>query len=289
MAGMAVSRLDSGGMHIRAINAAKSVGRFARVDSIMSRMATISHGEELAPAMLERILNADPILSQKVPYTIAAFCSETKQAIPGSICDAVRSFGYASVRDLVLIVGIAEIHRELASRCDLSAGQLTNQAIAVAVASEYLGNKINQPKHQSFTAGLFANIGVATLACCERSYASISSSVAGGSVQLAEAEVQTLGCSHADSGYCLLTDYSFDESVTACALGHNGESKSSLVSCVYLAESFAHQLGFDGGFAIVPPAFDESLFAKLGCNSSDAGNVVEQITKWNSLSSKILA
>lgn len=286
---MAVSRLDSGGLHIRAINAAKSVGRIARVDSILSRMATISHGEELAPPMLERILNADPILSQKVPYTIAAFCSETKQGIPGSICDAVHSFGYASVRDLVLMVGIAEVHRELASRCDLSAEQLTNQAIAVAVGAEYLGAKTNQPKALSFTAGLFANIGVATLSCCERSYASISATVAGGSVQLAEAEIQALGCSHADSGYCLLTDYSFDESVAASALGHIAESRSNLITCVHLAESLAHQLGFDGGFAIVPPAFDENLFQKVGCNSSDAGNVVEQITKWNSLSSKILS
>lgn len=286
---MAVSRLDSGGLHIRAINAAKSVGRLARVDSIMSRMATISHGEELAPAMMERILNADPILGQRVPNAIAAFCTEMKQPIPGSICDAIRSFGYSSVRDLVLIAGISEVHRELALRCELNATQLTNQAIAVAVASEYLGNKTNQPKHVSFVAGLFANIGVAALATCERSYPAIAASVAGGNVQLHDAEIQSLSCCHADASYCLLTDYSFEEAVAASAAGHCRESKSSLVSCVHLAESFAHQLGFDGGFAIVPPPFDEAMLAQLGCSSSDAEKVVEQITKWNSLSSKILA
>lgn len=252
-------------------------------------MATISHGDELAPPMLERVLNADPVLSQKVPYAIAAYCGETKQPIPGSICDAVRSFGYGSVRDLVLIVGIAEVHRELAARCDLSAEQLTSQAIAVAVAAEYLGEKVSQPKYLSFAAGLFANIGVPTLASCERGYASIEASVAGGTVQLAEAEMQALGCTHADASYCLLTDYAFEEAVATCAAAHCAESKSNLASCVHLAESFAHQLGFDGGFAIVPPTFNEALFEKLGGSPSDAEKIVEQITKWSSLSSKLLA
>lgn len=286
---MAVSRLDSGGLHIRAVNAAKSVGRLARVDSILSRMATISHGDELAPSMLERVLNADPVLSQKVPNAIAAYCGETKQPMPGSICDAVRGFGYASVRDLVLIVGIAEVHRELAARCELSAEQLTSQAIAVAAAAEYLGKKNGQPQHLSFTSGLFANIGVATLASCERGYQSIAASVAGGQVRLHEAELHALGCTHADTSYCLLTDYAFEEWVAACAATHCSESNSSLACCIHIAESFAHQLGFDGGFAIVPPKFNEELFAKLGGTSTDAENIVVQITKWSSLSSKLLA
>ncbi len=239
--------------------------------------------------MLERVLNADPVLSQKVPYSIAAYCGETKQPIPGSICDAVKSFGYGSIRDLVLIVGIAEVHRELATRGDLSAEQLTRQAIAVAVAAEYLGGKVSLPKHLCFAAGLFANIGVPTLASCERGYASISASAAGGRAQLAEVEMQALGCTHADTSYCLLTDYAFEEPVAASALAHCTESKSNLAVCVHLAESFAHQLGFDGGFAIVPPAFNDALFEKLGGGPSDTEKIVEQITKWSSLSSKLLA
>ncbi len=286
---MAVSRLGSGGVSVRAVNAAKSVGRLARVDSILSRMATISHGEELAPPMLERILNADPILSQRIPFVVAAFCNETKQPIPGSICDAIRSFGYSDVRDLVMIVGIAEVYRELSLRCGLNTGQLTQQAIAIAVATEYLGNKVGQSKHITFSAGLFANIGVPVLAMSERGYSGIASSVAGGKTQLHEAEIQSLACSHGDAGYCLLTDYGFDEQVTICAAGHSVESSSKLVVCVHLAESFAHQLGFDGGFAIVPPSFNDDLFRQLGCDNADTEHVVAQITKWSSLSSRILA
>lgn len=286
---MAVSRLDSSGASLRAVNAAKAISRIVKVDSILTRVAKISQLEEMAPAMLDRIINTDAVLGQRVPLAVAAYCAEKKKPLPGSLGEATGELSYDAVRKIVLLVGISEIHKELESRCQMSAAHLTNQAVAVATASEYLGVKAGQPACIAFAAGLFANLGIATLASSERGYHAICSSVAGGTVQLHEAEFEALTCTHADAGYCLLTDFGFPEPVCAVAGNHTKETPSSLVFAVSVAEALAHQLGFDGGFAIVPPNFDPAVLTKLGAPESDAERLVVEITNWNSLAAKILA
>lgn len=286
---MAVSRLDSSGAGLRAVNAAKAIARIVKVDSILTRLAKISQSEELAPAMLDRIVNTDGILGQRVPLAVAAYCHEVKKPLPGSLGEACGELTYNVVRKLILLVGVSEIHKELESRCHIPAAHLTNQAVAVATASEFLGAKAGQPSHTAFAAGLLSNLGIPTLATCERSYPAICSSVAGATIQLHEAEFATLSCTHADAGYCLLTDFGFSEAICSVAGNHVKETQSSLVSAVSVAESFAHQLGFDGGFAIVPKPFDPSILVKLGAAESDTELLVTEITRWSSLAAKILA
>ncbi|MCC7230038.1 MAG: HDOD domain-containing protein, partial [Fimbriimonadaceae bacterium] len=150
---MAVSRLDSHGANIRAINAAKSAGRNARVDSILIRLSTISHPDELAGAMLDRIVGADAVLSRRVPLAVAAYCAENGRATPGSLSEACREIGYDLVCKIVQIVGINAIHEELAVRCGLSKTHLTNQAVAVAVGAEFLAKKIGLPGPLGFSCG----------------------------------------------------------------------------------------------------------------------------------------
>ncbi len=287
--GMAVSRLDSSGSGLRAVNAAMAIGKIVRVDSIFSRLGTISHNDEMAPSMLERVINADPVLGQRVLVAIAVYCSEMKKPIPGSIGDAARDLSYGLVRKIVLTVGLDAVHKEMQSRTQLQAKQLTDQAIAVATASEYFGLKVGQAESTGFAAGLFANVGVWTLANAERAYGGICTSVAGGTIQLHEAEQLALTCTHAEAGYCLLTEYAFPEQVCMVAANHTHPSSSSMVMALYLAETFAHQLGYDGGFAIVPPQFDEDSLKKFGATSADTERLLGAITQWNSLASKFLA
>lgn len=285
---MAVSRLDSHGANIRAINAAKSAGRNARVDSILIRLSTISQPDELAGAMLDRIISAEAVLGQRVPLAVATYCTENKRAIPGSLSEACREIGYDAVRKIVQIVGISTVHEELAIRCGLSKTHLTNQAVAVAVGSEFLAKKAGLSGPLGFSCGLFANIGVSVLAYSEKGYQGIESMVAGGTVQLRDAEARSLDCSHDEAGYCLLTDYNFPELIAQVAAAHCSSIAAPMVRATALSESLAHQLGFDGGFAIVPLPFDEQGFAALGGTDADAAQLVESMTRWNALIAKIL-
>ena len=56
-----------------------------------------------------------------------------------------------------------------------------------------------------------------------------------------------------------------------------------------LAESFAHQLGYDGGFAIVPPPFDEAAWSGFHCSENDAVTLSDLVTRWNGLTTKMLS
>lgn len=287
---MAVSRLNSTAANTRAVNAAKVVGRMSHIDSLLTRLGTVTQNEELAGAMLERFLLNDPALGQTLPIAVAKYSEETKNPIPGSLAEAVETLTYPTVRKLVQIVGLSLVFRELGARASLNPQQLMNQAVAVAVGAEYLARMIDQPAHVAFSAGLFANVGVAALAVSEGQYASIMSSVGGGNVQLHECEQQLLGCSHPAVGGFLLSDHGFPENVSSAAGNHTDlASASALVRAVALAESFAHQLGYDGGFAIVPPPFQDDLLASFGCGESDAAALAEIVTRWNGLTSKMLA
>jgi HD-like signal output (HDOD) protein len=283
---MAVSRLDSQSANIRAINAAKAVGRISRLDSILSRLATINHADEMAGPMLDRIIAADPILGQRVPLAVATYCDSKSVSLSGSLTEAVRSLGYPAIRRIVSITGYCVLAEELIRRTDLNKSALLAQAVAVASGSAFFATKIGQPSELAFSAGLFANIGVPTLANSEKGYASICASVAGGTVQLHEAEKTAAGCTHAETGYCLLTDYNFHEAICAAAAFHPAASNVVLIECVRLAEAFAHQLGFDGGFAIVPPDFDFGALRALNASEADAGQVAGEIECWNSLAQK---
>src|SRR5687767_3934685 len=106
---MAASRLDSSGAGLRAVNASRAITRIVKVDSILTRLAKISQHEEMAPAMLERIVNTDGILGQRVPLAVAAFCLAAKKPLSGSLSDAANELSYALVRKIVLLVGVAEI------------------------------------------------------------------------------------------------------------------------------------------------------------------------------------
>jgi HD-like signal output (HDOD) protein len=285
---MAVSRLDFSGAHTRAVNAAKSVARVARVDSILTRLAMVSHNDELDSRMLEQVMNGDAVLSRKLPLAVAAYCADVQEPAPDSVSDAVSALGYPVVRKIIQLAGIVEVHKELAPRGMLNAGQLTKQAVAVGVASEYLALRSGLPGPMAFAAGLFANIGVPALAFCEPGYKTLSSLVAGETIQLHEAEQRSFGCTHGDSGYFLLTDFGFPDQVSVCAGGHCVQSHSNLVSIVSIGESFAHQMGHDGGFEIVPKNFDDGAFARVGGTQGDAGRLAAEITRWNSMAAKLL-
>lgn len=283
---MAVSRLDSQGANIRAINAAKAVGRISRLDSVLSRLATINQPDEMAGPMLDRIIAADSILGQRVPLAVGAYCTSKSVSLPGSLTEAVRSLGYSAIRRIVSITGYKVLTGELIRRTELNEGALLAQAVAVASGAAFFASKCSQPTDLAFSAGLFANVGVPVLANSERGYASISASVAGGAVQLHEAEKPAAGCTHAEAGYCLLTDYNFHDAICGAAAFHTASSTVTLIECVRLAEAFAHQLGFDGGFAIVPPDFDFSALRALNASEADAGQVASEIDQWNQLALK---
>lgn len=288
--GMAVSRLNSGAACARAVNAAKLVGRIAHIDSLLTRMSRVAQNEELAGPMMERVLLNDPALSQVLPVAVAKYSAETKNPIPGSLAEASQTLGYPTVRKLVQIIGIAAIFKDFSQRCGLSKDQLLNQAVAVAVGTEFLIEKLGQPSSLAFSAGLFANIGVPAFAIAEPDYQAISASVGGGSVQLHEAEQQAKNFTHQEVGAALLTDYGFPESVCLSAASHaNPPAGTSMLQAVSLAESFAHQLGYDGGFAIVPSAFDEAAWSGFHCSENDAVSLSDLVTRWNGLTAKMLS
>jgi|GEM_PF-7124342 len=285
---MAASRLNSSAANIRAVNAAKAIGRLGQIDSLLTRLGTITHNEELAGPMLERVLLSDPAFSQTLPVAFAKYSAEVKQSIPSSIADAVGTLGYPTVRKIVQIVGIARFFDELGKRTSLSARPLLDQAVAVAACAEFLAAAIGQPGHLAFSAGLFANVGVPTLAMGERQYEAIVSTVAGGSVQLHEAEQSAITCAHPSAGSCLLADHGFPEPICAAVANHtDSQSTVVLIRAVAVAELFAHQLGYDGGFAIVPPPFDD-LMSSFGCGERDAITLADLVSKWSSLTAKML-
>ncbi|MBN9501854.1 MAG: HDOD domain-containing protein [Armatimonadetes bacterium] len=288
--GMSASRIYSSAANTRAINAAKTVSRLSRLDSILTRLGTVSQEQELVGAMLERVLNSDPVLAQKLPVAIAIYCTENKHGIPGSVADAVRVIGYGEVRKIVQIVGLSCFVEEIATRVSMNAKHLLSQAVAVGIGAEFLLRKTGQPSAMAFSAGLFANVGVPTLALAEREYEAITSSVGGGSVQLHEAEKKALGCTHMEVGWSVLTDHAFPEIVALGASAHADTTHANMtVKAVALSEAFAHQLGYDGGFAIVPPEFDPNSLATFGCSESETMALAELVTRWTSLTFKMLA
>lgn len=285
---MAVSRLDSQGANIRATNAAKAVGRISKVDSILTRLAPISHPDQLTGQMLDRIVAADPALGQRVPLAVAAYCTMNKLPIPGSLAEAVQSLTYSTVRRIIQIVGFDSLLGELAHRIELNPKLLLAQAVATGTCASELAAKCGEDRDVAFATGFFANVGVPVLAYSEKGYVGLASAVIGESTPLHVAERQTLFCTHPEAGYCLLTDYGFHEDLCAGARFHADVTSIKIIQIARVAEQFAHQLGFDGGFAIIPEALDPGCLGEFGCKESDIPSLCETINLWSSTASRIL-
>lgn len=181
---------------------------------------------------------------------------------------AVSLLGIDNIRAVVLSV---HVFSELQGSPDSKLAALWPRSLTSAVFARAICRAEHSPQpleDDAFAAGLLHDIGRLVLAStCREQYAHVLEISHQGQINLAQAEAQTFGCTHAEVGAYLLGLWGLPESVVQAVAWHHTPSRSGSTSfspiiAVHVAVDYDHRLHPDPENKI--PALDESLLARLG-------------------------
>jgi HD-like signal output (HDOD) protein len=222
---------------------------------------------DITVAKIAHIIKQDMGMTSKVLQLVnSAFF-----ALPCHISSphqAVSLLGIDNIRAVVLSV---HVFSELEGSPNSKVAALWPRSLVTAVFARAIAraeHSAQRLEDDAFAAGLLHDIGRLVLAsACSAQYVHVLESLRREKINLAQAELQTFGCTHAEVGAYLLGLWGLPESVVQAVAWHHTPSRSgaaafSPVIAVHVAVDYDHRLHPDPENKI--PALDESLLARLG-------------------------
>lgn len=247
---------------------------------IVSRMDTVPSLPSLYVRLTEALSQADitvakiaSIIKQDMGMTskVLQLVNSAFFALPCHISSphqAVSLLGVDNIRALVLSV---HVFSELEGTPNAKLAALWPRSLTTAAFARAISRAEHSPQRledDAFAAGLLHDVGRLVLAsACREQYTHVFESLHQGQTTLAQAELQTFGCTHAEIGAYLLGLWGLPDSVVQAVAWHHAPSRSgaaafSPVVAVHVAVDYDHRLHPDAENTI--PALDEGLLARLG-------------------------
>ena len=253
---------------------------------IVSRMDTVPSLPSLYVRLTEALAQSDitvakiaDIIKQDMGMTskVLQLVNSAFFALPCHISSphqAVSLLGIDNIRALVLSV---HVFSELEANPDSKLAALWPRSLRSAVFARAIcraERSTQRLEEDAFAAGLLHDIGRLVLAsACREQYTRVLESSNKGQTNLAQAESETFGCTHAEVGAYLLGLWGLPESVVQAVAWHHTPSRSgatafSPVIAVHVAVDYEHRLHPDPEDNI--PPLDETLLTSLGLQERTA-------------------
>jgi len=164
-------------------------------------------GDLVAVIRIERALAARIVRISNGPlYSLGSRCE--------SIEESVHRLGFREVRRIATVVAGSEALAQPLPSYGIAPAALWHQAVACAVAAEYLARLASEDEHQAYTAGLMHGVGMVVINTWVQSIS--PGTVLGyhnAATEWTEAERDLLGYDLADAGAALLRTWDFPAAV----------------------------------------------------------------------------
>jgi putative nucleotidyltransferase with HDIG domain len=192
-----------------------------------------------------------------------------------SLHDAMVCIGTVKVLQLVMAVHANSVLQRRQEGYDLGEGMLWRHAVATALASASIGEKLKLANQSlAFTAGLLHDIGKVVLSShVAEEFREIVRQVTEGRLSFVEAEKQILGISHEEVGARLAERWQFPEAIVRCIRHHHNprglDPPDDYVDAVYLANCVSLLLGVGIGADGLYYRADETIMQRHDLGERD--------------------
>jgi HD-like signal output (HDOD) protein len=248
---------------------------------IVSRMTTVPSLPSLYVSLTEALGRSDTtvakiagIIKQDMGMTskILQLVNSAFFALPchiSSTNQAVNLLGIDNIRAVVLSV---HVFSELENDANANLAALWPHSLGTAVFARAIARaerSAQRLEDDTFAAGLLHDIGRLVLGCaCSAEYAQVLRKLGEEKSNLAEAELETFGCTHAEVGAYLLGLWGLPESVVQAVAWHHtpvrsGASRFAPVIAVHVADAYYHRLHPGSGMKEML-ALDNEIMKSMG-------------------------
>jgi putative nucleotidyltransferase with HDIG domain len=211
---------------------------------------------DASPARLARLVEADPSLCARV---LALANPERERASASSVPRAVMRLGSSAEQALV----VAAVASLFSDGDGLAPVGLVAHSVFVAAAAQVAAEVVGVTRHESFSAGMLHDLGIAALYRMDRERHELCEALAG-ELGLEVAERQLFGVTHSDAGAEVLARWQFPTTFVDTLATHHAPASTCppLARAVILGEVLAEQL--EPRQPRERPASVEAVLAELG-------------------------
>jgi putative nucleotidyltransferase with HDIG domain len=207
---------------------------------------------------LARIITDDQVLTARLLKLVNSSFYGFQQRI-STVTDAILMVGFDAIRSLLLTTSVFDLFPSRTTRSRRDQEMLWDHSLACAVGAKAIGAAVRHEKlEELFVAGLLHDIGkIVVMALRPEDFARVADRVREGRLLISAAEMEVLGCTHADIGRLLAERWNLPVKLVTIIAGHHTPTDGAFdaeCSIVHLADILARalQLG-SGGDPMVPP------------------------------------
>jgi putative nucleotidyltransferase with HDIG domain len=208
---------------------------------------------------LARIITDDQVLTARLLKLVNSSFYGFPQRI-ATVTDAILLIGFDAIRSLLLTTSVFDLFPMRTARSRRYQEMLWDHSLGCAVGAKAIGGAVRHEKiEELFVAGLLHDIGkIVEMTLRPQDFAKILTRAAEGRLLISAAEMEVLGCTHADLGRLLAERWNLPAKLVNTIAWHHAplDAKGFAfeASIVHLADILARalQLG-SGGDGKVPP------------------------------------
>jgi HD-like signal output (HDOD) protein len=208
---------------------------------------------------LARIITDDQVLTARLLKLVNSSFYGFPQRI-ATVTDAILLIGFDAIRSLLLTTSVFDLFPSRTVRSRRDQEMLWDHSLGCAIGAKVIGGAVRHEKTEElFVAGLLHDIGkIVEMTLLPEDFAQIASRVSERRVLISSAEMEVLGCTHADIGRLLAERWNLPVKLVSTIAWHHTPAAAGAFaaesSVVHLADILARalQLG-SGGDDKVPP------------------------------------
>ena len=208
---------------------------------------------------LARIITDDQVLTARLLKLVNSSFYGFQQRV-ATVTEAVLLVGFDAIRSLLLTTSVFDLFPSRTARSRRDQEMLWDHSLACAVGAKVIGGTVRYEKlEELFVAGLLHDIGkIVEMTLRPEDFARVAERVRDRRLLISAAEMDVLGCTHADIGRLLAERWTLPPKLVNTIAWHHTPAAAGAFavesSIVHLADILARalQLG-SGGDPMVPP------------------------------------
>jgi len=257
----------------------RSIKKLPPFPGVASRALKILEDPDAAVSQVIPIVQYD----QAITANVLKLCNSAYYGLVRkvrSLREGLVLLGNAELKNIILAGTVVKFLQQENKGYDLSSGELWKHALASAVVSKIISDRVNGSEHPSlFTAAILHDIGKVVLnSFVDRYFEQIIALVNQGGCSFLEAESEMLGINHAEVGAKIAESWNFPEDIIrAIRLHHRPEEASDddlLTPIIYLANIITLSMGIGVGRDGLSYRGKEEVMKRYALKAKDLQEIV---------------
>jgi len=228
---------------------------------------------------LSRIITDDQVLTARLLKLVNSSFYGFPQRI-ATVTDAILLIGFDAIRSLLLTTSVFDLFPSRTVRSRRDQEMLWDHSLGCAVGAKVIGGAVRHEKiEELFVAGLLHDIGkIVEMTLLPEDFAQIAARVAERHLLISAAEMEVLGCTHADLGRLLAERWNLPVKLVSTIAWHHTPMAAGAfgaeASIVHLADILARALQLGSGGDDKVPALDRAAWGVLRLKPSSLDEIM---------------